>query len=154
MQKPTLEVRSLETLAPLANELRLGKRKRFRTIVVDVPGFTAADNEAWQAQLRRLYFACGCELGAAAAPLGLLAFGGYLVLRPGGIEGLSWKDAGTAVVAMFLAAGAGKALGLVLARLRLSDVVERLQGALRNATDLRYARPADAQTAAVSCGHK
>ncbi|MEZ5331984.1 MAG: hypothetical protein R2991_07985 [Thermoanaerobaculia bacterium] len=81
------------------------------------------ERAAWEAELNRQYFACGCDTSAKGLLLGLL--GGGLV----GLFAAESPGAGLGLALGGALAGAvlGKALGLLRAHSRLRDVVRKIQ---------------------------
>lgn len=79
--------------------------------------------EAWEAELNRRYFACGCDTSAKGLLLGLAAGGALGVVTTGG-----WGPGLTvAVVGAVAGAVVGKVLGLLRARAGLRAVVREIQ---------------------------
>lgn len=93
---------------------------------VHAPELSADDNAGWTARLNELADECGCAMGARFVAV-------YLAAAPFGV----WKSiAGhhsivvilAAVLSGFVfAAGAGKAAGIAIARIRLTRALKRLQ---------------------------
>lgn len=156
MPTESLTIDSVESLYPLTQEVRRGGRRRFRALEVAVPQLSPDENETWQKQLDRAYFACGCGEGAAFAVLGVVGYAAWAVARP---EPLAWLDLLWLVGTFFVAAGLGKAIGLARARRRLARTVDRLGQALHERKahrephpDERPPEPDDARLCAVGEG--
>lgn len=120
------------TIQQMADLPRLRKRSRAVGIVVALPELEDAENALWQARLRRRAQACGCNEGAAAGLLVLIALAGWAAARwlwlgelPGILQGMA------ALAAVFAATGAGKGLGLALAEYRWRQDLAELERLLK-----------------------
>ena len=124
----TLYIRTVGDLESLLKRRRRGGRPD--RLVLDVKGLAEADAKTWEAKLSRYYFACGCELGSAVLLVALPAYVVALALAPGGFRSATWRDAVAGVLIGFVAAGVGKAAGLIHARWRLRTTVRSLAKAV------------------------
>lgn len=124
----TLYIRTVGDLESL-----LGRRHRGRRpdrLALDVESLAEADAKRWEARLSRYYFACGCEAGSVVLLVALAVYVVAVGLAPGGFGAATWRDAVAGVVVGFVAAGVGKAAGLIHARWRLRTTIRSLASAL------------------------
>jgi hypothetical protein len=124
----TLHIRTVGDLESLLKRCRRGERPN--RLVLDVEGLAEADAKRWEARLSRYYFACGCEAGSVVLLVALAAYLVALALAPGGFGAATWREAVAGVVVGFVAAGVGKAVGLIHARRRLRTTIRSLASAL------------------------
>lgn len=94
---------------------------------VEIPGASAGENQAWTKTLRRHVGACGCELGALALALALVALLLSQLVFDTSLSVLGW------IGVAFGAVLSGKLLGLGWSRLALRrlerDVARRVEAA-------------------------
>jgi hypothetical protein len=124
----TLYIRTVGDLESLPKRRRRGGRPD--RLVLDVEGLTEAEAKRWETRLSRYYFACGCEAGSVVLLLALAAYVVALAVAPGGFGAANWRDAVAGVLIGFIAAGAGKAAGLIHARWRLRTAIRTLASVL------------------------
>ncbi|MCP3957909.1 MAG: DUF456 domain-containing protein [bacterium] len=84
-----------------------------------------ASKEAWERDLNKHYYACGCSEGAKGLLLGLLAGSAYAFFAGSG-QGVG-AAVGTVVGAALVGAVLGKVLGLLRARTRLRQTIREIQ---------------------------
>jgi hypothetical protein len=105
-----------------ALKTQAGLAHRSVPVRVSIKEATAAENSAWERGLRRHLGACGCELGAAFVALVL---GAFFLTRAGLGQRLSpelGREIGLWVGIGFVAALAGKLLGLAHSGLALRRI--------------------------------
>jgi hypothetical protein len=95
-----------------------------------LPSLSAEENARWSERLTELAEECGCSMGARFATA-------YFIAAPflawGAIALRDWSVLRTAIIAaaaLVAAAGAGKAFGIALARMRLRRAIGELCTAL------------------------
>lgn len=140
MGSRSLTIDSLQSLYPLQQDIRSGRRHRFREIRVAVPQLSDEENRVWNQRIEAAYFACGCGEGAAAGVLGLLGYGVWAVVSaapPG------WLDLVWLFAVFFVASGVGKAIGLARARRSLAATVAGLEDLLGDRKAVRDPRPGE-----------
>lgn len=81
--------------------------------------------KAWEAQLNRAYFACGCPQSAAAMTLALLAY--VVVAAIAQPFGSIWAYLGWGLAVTIAGAVAGKAVGLYAANRRLQELTDSIR---------------------------
>jgi len=103
---------------------------------VRLGGVMAEDprREAWERDINRNFYACGCDTGAQGLLLGVLAGAAAALI---GFRGAPWTViAGVILAGAIAGAAIGKVLGLVQAQRRLGRVVREV---------IEYARPKEPQ---------
>jgi hypothetical protein len=124
----TFYIRTVGDLESLLKRRRRGGRPD--RLVLDVEGIAEADAKSWETRLSRYYFACGCEAGSVVLLVALAAYVVALAMAPGGFGAATWRDAVAGVLVGFVAAGVGKAAGLIYARWRLRRTIRSLVSAV------------------------
>jgi hypothetical protein len=81
----------------------------------------------FERRLNRLYFACGCDKAAVGMAAGILGYLGWISLRTGGWERLSWSDLWLGLAVVFAATVAGKLVGRVQADRQLKAAAGELK---------------------------
>jgi hypothetical protein len=110
-----------------------------------VPGLTDSARDQAELSLNAALHDCGCTMGALMVSIGVVGYLGCLWARRESqpIAGLDPITGGIAVA--ILAAGVGKALGLLLARVRLLNRLKAVashlpETAIRWRPEVRYAK--------------
>ncbi|HEX2092081.1 MAG TPA: hypothetical protein VHG28_06745 [Longimicrobiaceae bacterium] len=108
----------------------LPSQRRGRPLLLRLPGLTPAENEAWRLRLQAEFADCGCRTGSAFLLAGMAAYAVWLGWRIVGPAAVGPLEALRAVLVFFACAGAGKAVGKLLASRRLGILVRQLSAAL------------------------
>lgn len=120
------------TIHQVTDMTLLRERSHAIGIVLELPELNEAENELWQARFRRRASACGCNAGAVAGLLTLIAVIGWAGARwllQGELPGILQGTAG--LVMVFAATGVGKALGLAFAEHGWRQDLAELRGLLK-----------------------
>ena len=99
----------------------------YERIVIQTDTLDSRQKAFYEKKLNDLYFACGCELGAACC---VIALGGYVFYSLIFTSGYSfhWIFVKKGLVILILAGLTGKIAGLLFAKYRLKNIVKRLAG--------------------------
>jgi hypothetical protein len=123
MDGPMLIVRTAEDL----DRLLSADRRRVRRLALALESLNPEDQASWERRLNRHYRACGCEGGAVALVVTLLG-ASVLAFRYHDLLGEHPFVAGGGILlALLIATGLGKAVGLAIARRRLEGAVVSLR---------------------------
>jgi len=89
-------------------------------------GVPNAELEVWRKNYLDSISDCGCSTAAQFTLAGLLAFLAAVLIATSSGREMSWLAVGSGLLAVFLGGGAGKVLGLWLARRRSSRLLATL----------------------------
>jgi hypothetical protein len=95
-------------------------------IVLRLEGLSPEATQVWQQRLNRYYLECGCSAGAVVLLAAMLVYGLYLLVPFTPSIGGWFAKMATGCGLAVLAAGVGKALGLLRARHRLRQAIREL----------------------------
>lgn len=121
-----MEINTIETLNQLFQ-----KRKR-KDIAFSFSELSDSENEKWEKKILKEYYACGCKTGSLFLMVSLITTIAYLVLHkimdPAFF--ITPKIILYALLIVFIASGMGKAIGLFIAKLRLTQNIRRLKATI------------------------
>lgn len=129
-----LVVRTSDDVQALRADVRAVRRLPAKTLSVALEGIDPIESERFETRIRTYIRACGCAEGGIAALIGMgamLAWG----LLPIFQRGLRAKDLLVLIAALPLGAllgGAGKLLGLAMARVRFVSSCDQLIRLMNN----------------------
>ena len=106
---------------------RLDLLATVRRVSLDLDSLRPDESRAFQTRLNRLGAACGCEMGALMAVLGVAGYFGHLWGTVGSPSHWSSGDVLWGGAVFLVAATIGKLVGLAGARIRLIRQLERLR---------------------------
>jgi hypothetical protein len=103
-----------------------------RRPVPDLTALPREDASRARARLTELEHDCGCALGSTIAFAALAAYVVLLVFGPGLLVGSPWISVGVGAAVFVLAAGVGKTLGLMRARIERERLIDELHRQITN----------------------
>lgn len=91
------------------------------------------DTQKWLEDIKKDYFACGCDIGATFMIVSILIVG-ILILYFSlvGHQFLNLANIGYSLLFIFISSGIGKVLGLLIANHRLRNNIQHLSNLLRD----------------------
>jgi len=96
-----------------------------RPLIVDLPRLTEEQSQAAAERIGTYAAECGCSMGARCMTAVALCASSWLLYRYGFSAGLLWRLPWTLLTAI-IAAGAGKAIGILRARAQLGNEIQSL----------------------------
>jgi hypothetical protein len=124
-----LHIRTVDDLESLRRRRR--HTRRFDGLLLEVGGaLSEADAKAWETQLSRYYFACGCEVASVFLLVALVGYVLVIGVASTGFGSATWRELFGGVLICFVAAITGKVAGLLYARGRLRATIRSLTSRL------------------------
>ena len=121
-----ITISTAEDVAALAKDIRTGKRRLAREIVIKLEGVNKSQVDQISEELNRNYFSCGCNEATALGLLGLVAALISVSIQLETWHDISWQH-GIIVIGIFIiATGFGKAIGRYRARRAMTAAVKKL----------------------------
>jgi hypothetical protein len=131
MKRRPFLIGNRNALQSLLGRRELRKRLRWGQIVLRLDGLSPEENLSWQKKINRLYFNCGCSMGAAVMLLCMFLYGIYLIVGLAGYHQVDGVDFVVAIPILFSSALTGKIIGINRAKRGLRKAIRTLDNRLQ-----------------------
>ena len=101
-------------------------------VLIDLPQLTQRETSEWETRINSHRDDCGCSMGAKFCLVSTVLYYLHLFILPRDFLMGIWPRVILGVPVALIAAGAGKGLGLLFARMRLKRTITQLSCLLRS----------------------
>lgn len=95
-------------------------------ISLQIPALTANMNDFWEKQLNKVFFDCGCNMGAAFGIIAMVMYFIYFIYYDSTPNTFKVSNVLTTGAYFFLGGFVGKRVGLCVSKYRLNKIINEL----------------------------